>query len=322
MRRREFIGVVGGAVALPFATRAQRPKNLHIGIVTIQSRTTPIYSAFDQRLGELGYIEGQNLVTDYLNPETQAEGVPGAIRELVRRKVDIIVAPYESTVKSAIAASDTVPVVMIATEYDPLARGYIKSLARPGGQVTGVFLQQIELASKRFQLLKDTLPRFEAATMFWDSPSEYQWKAASSIAESFNLRLAGVELPKQPYDYEDALASVPPDQRSILIIPIAPAFYRDRKRLAEFGIRHQIATMFAVREFADVGGLLSYGPDFPAVFRRVAEYVDRIAKGARAADLPVEQPTKFELVVNVKTAKAIGLDTPDRLLALADAVVE
>jgi putative ABC transport system substrate-binding protein len=323
MRRRRFMALLGGAAAAwPLAAQAQRPTSLHIGIVTIQSRTTPIYAAFDQRLRELGHIEGQNLVTDYLNPERQAEGVPGAIKELVRRKVDIIVAPYESTVKSAIAASDTVPVVMIATEFDPLARGYVKSLARPGGRVTGVFLQQIELASKRLQLLKDALPTFEAATMFWDAPSEYQWKAASSIAASVGLRLAGVELLHQPYDYESALASVPPDHRSTLIIPIAPAFYRDRERLAEFCLRHRIASMFAVREFADAGGLLSYGPDFPAIFRRVADYVDRIAKGAKAADLPVEQPTKFELVINVKTAKAIGLDIPDKLLALADAVIE
>jgi putative tryptophan/tyrosine transport system substrate-binding protein len=321
--RRQFITLLGGAVAAwPLAARAQRPTNLHIGIVTIQSRTTPIYAAFDQRLRELGHIEGQNLVTDYLNPESQAEGVPGAIKELVRRNVDIIVAPYESTVKSAIAASDTVPVVMIATEYDPLALGYVKSLARPGGRVTGVFLQQIELASKRLQLLKDALPSFEAATIFWDSLSEYQWKAASSIAASVGLRLAGVELLHQPYDYEGALASVPPDHRSTLIIPIAPAFYRDRERLAEFCLRHRIASMFAVREFADAGGLLSYGPDFPAIFRRVADYVDRIAKGAKAADLPVEQPTKFELVINVRTAKGIGLDIPDKLLALADAVIE
>jgi putative ABC transport system substrate-binding protein len=136
------------------------------------------------------------------------------------------------------------------------------------------------------------------------------------------LQLAGVEMLKQPYDYEGALASAPPDNRSILIIPIAPAFYRDRERLVEFAVRHRIASMFAVREFTDAGGLISYGPDFPAIFRRVAEYVDRIARGAKPADLPVEQPTKFELVINVKTAKAIGLDIPDKLIALADSVIQ
>lgn len=246
-----------------------------------------IYAAFEQRLRELGYVEGQNLVLDYLNPEMQAEGVAGAIKELLRRKVDIIVAPYESGVKAALAASDTVPVVMIATEYDPLALGYVNSLARPGGHVTGVFLQQIELASKRLQLLKDALPSFQSAIMFWDALSEYQWKATNSAAAPFGLRLAGVELVKQPYDYEGAWASVPPDSRNTLILPIAPVFYRERERLADFAIRHGIASMFAVREFATAGGLMSYGPDFPAMFRRVAEYVDRIAKGAKAADLPL-----------------------------------
>jgi putative ABC transport system substrate-binding protein len=183
-------------------------------------------------------------------------------------------------------------------------------------------LQQIELASKRLQLSKDLLPSFETAMIFWDSWSDYQLKATSSAAASFGLRLAAVELEKQPYDYEGALASVPPDHRSTLIIPIAPAFYRDRERLAQFGIQHRIASIAAVREFADAGCLLSYGPDFPAMFRLVAEYVDRIARGAKPADLPVEQPTKFELIINVKTAKAIGLDVPDKLLALADAVIE
>jgi putative tryptophan/tyrosine transport system substrate-binding protein len=155
MKRREFIGLFGAAaVTRPRAARAQQSTIWRIGIATIQSRSTPIYAAFEQRLRELGYVEGQNLVLDYLNPETQAEGVAGAIKELLRRKVDIIVAPYESGVKAALAASDTVPVVMIATEYDPLALGYVNSLARPGGHVTGVFLQQIELASKRLQLFK------------------------------------------------------------------------------------------------------------------------------------------------------------------------
>ena len=211
---------------------------------------------------------------------------------------------------------------MIAAEYDPLAQGFVNSLSRPGGHVTGVFLQQIEIASKRLQFLKDALPNFPAATMFWDSVSQYQWKATNSAAVSFGLRLAGVELLKQPYDYEEALTSVPPDSRNTLILPIAPVFYRDRERLAEFAIKHRIASMFPVRDFAAAGGLISYGPDFPAIFRRVAEYVDRIAKGTKAADLPVEQPTKFELVFNRKTAKAIGFDIPNHLLSLADEVIE
>ena len=320
--RRELLAGLIGAVVLPLATRAQRSMSLHIGIVTIQPRTAPAYAAFDQRLRELGHIEGQNLVTDYLNPEKYPEGDPGVIKELVRRKVDIIVAPYESTVEAAIAASEIVSVVTIAIHYDPVAVGYVKSLARPGGRVTGVYLQNIELASKRLQIMKDALPRFEAATMLWDARSEYQWKATSSAAASFGLRLAGVELQKQPYDYEGALASVPPDHRSALIIPISPVFYRDRERLAQFGNQHRIASIGPIREFTNAGCLLSYGPDDTAMFRQVAEYVDRIARGAKPADLPVEQPTKFELIINAKIATALGLTIPDKLLALADEVIE
>ena len=182
MKRREFIGLFGAAaVTRPRAARAQQSTIWRIGIATIQSRTTPIYAAFEQGLRELGYVEGQNLVLDYLNPEMQAEGVAGAIKELLRRKVDIIVAPYESGVKAALAASDTVPVVMIATEYDPLALGYVIAWLEPGGHVTGVFLQQIELASKRLQLLKDVLPSFQSAIMFWDALSN-KWKATNSAA--------------------------------------------------------------------------------------------------------------------------------------------
>jgi putative ABC transport system substrate-binding protein len=258
---REFITLLGGAAAAwPLAAHAQEPTKTRIGITTIQPRTSPIYAAFDQRLRELGYIEGQNLVVDVLNPEDQAEGIAGAIKELVRRNVNVIVAPYESAVKSALAITHTVPIVMIAIDYDPLALGYAKSLGRPGGNVTGLFLQQIELAQKRLQLLKDALPSVQTATMFWDSPSEHQWKATSSVAAVLGLRLAGVELREQPYDYERALAQATPDHRSTLIMPTSAVFYRDRQRLADFALRHEIASMFVLREWVEAGGLLSYGP--------------------------------------------------------------
>jgi ABC-type uncharacterized transport system substrate-binding protein len=152
VRRREFIAMLGGAAAgWPLAARAQQlPKSLRIGITTIQARSSPPYAAFEQRLRELGYVEGQNLALDFLNPDDHADGISGAMKELVRRKVDVVVAPYENAVKSALAASDTLPIVMIAIDYDPLALGYVKSLARPTGNVTGLFLQQIELATNAF----------------------------------------------------------------------------------------------------------------------------------------------------------------------------
>jgi ABC-type uncharacterized transport system substrate-binding protein len=321
--RREFITLLGGAAAGPLAARAQeRSKNWHIGITTIQAPTSPPYAAFGQRLRELGYVDGQNLNVDFLNPDNYPEGITGAMKELVGRKVDVIVAPYESAVKSALAATNSLPIVMIAIDYDPLALGYIKSLARPAGNVTGLFLQQIELATKRVQLLKDTLPDLQAATMFWDSSSADQWNATRTAGSALGLRLAGIELRKQPYSYEEALAQAPLDHRRALIMTTSPVFYRDRQRLAELALRHKMASMFVLREWVDAGGLLSYGASFPAMFRRAADYVDKIAKGTKAADLPVEQPTKFELVVNLNTARAIGVEIPTSILLRADEVIE
>jgi putative tryptophan/tyrosine transport system substrate-binding protein len=322
MRRRAFIAGLGGVAAWPLAARAQQQASWRVGIITIQQRTSPPYAAFDQRLRELGYIEGRNLSIEFVHPDMQAGGIAGGIDELIRRKVDVIIAPYASAVKSALAAINTVPIVMIAIDYDPLALGYIKSIARPGGRVTGLFLQQIELAKKRLELLKEALPAARTATMFWDLPSEDQWKATSGAAAEFGLQIAGVELREQPYDYDVALTQAPADHRTTLIMPTSPVFYRDRQRLADFALRHKIASMFVLREWVQAGGLLSYGASFPAMFRRAAEYVDKIAKGAKADDLPIEQPTKFELVLNLKIAKAIGITFSPAILVRADEVIE
>jgi putative ABC transport system substrate-binding protein len=323
MRRREFITLIGSAAAWPLVARAQQPAMTRVGIVTIQPRTASMYAAFDQRLRELGYVEGQNLALDYVNPEHQAGGNAGAIEELLRWKVDIILVTYQSTLKAALGAGVvTVPIVMVAVDYDPLALGYVKSLARPGGNVTGLYLQQLDLAKKRVELLTQALPSVHAATVFWDSESEDQWKATSSAAAGFGLQIAGVELRDQPYDYEKALAQAPPDNRGVVIFPTSPVFFRDRKRIADFALRHKIASVFGFREWVDAGGLFSYGVIFPAMYRRAAELVDTIAKGAKVADLPVEQPTKFELVLNMKTAEAIGVTISPAILVRADDVIE
>jgi putative ABC transport system substrate-binding protein len=323
MKRREFVALLGGAAATwPLAARAQQPAMTRVGIVTIQPRTAPIYVAFDQRLRELGYAEGQNLRLDFVNPAEQAGGNAGAVQELIRRKVDIILVLYQPTMAAIIAAAPTMPVVMIAVDYDPLTFGYIKSLARPGRAATGLYLQQIDLARKRVELLTQALPNVHAATVFWDAASEDQWKATSGVAPEFGLRLADVQLRNQPYDYDKALAQAPSDSRSVVIFPTSPVFYRDRQQLAQFAIRHKVATVFGLREWVDAGGLFSYGVNFPAIFRRAAEFVDLIVKGAKPGDLPVEQPTKFELVLNLKTANAIGITISPQILVRADDVIE
>src|SRR5262249_45525370 len=242
-------------------------------------------------------------------------------RTLATRELDIILATGpESALKSALAVTRTLPIVMIAIDYDPFVRGYVTNLARPSGNVTGVVFQQIELAAKRIQLIKEAFPDRPAATMFWDPLSADQ--PARSAAATLGLQLSGIELRELPYDYDAALDQAPLDHRGMLIVPTSPFFFRDRARLADFALRHRILSMFVFREWVDAGGLLCYGPSITALFGRVAEFVDRMARGARPGDLPIEQPTKFEMVVNLKTAKAIGIELPTAILLRADEVIE
>src|SRR5262249_36951841 len=228
----------------------------------------------------------------------------------------------EVGLKSALAVTRTLPIVMIAIDYDPFARGYVTNLARPSGNVTGVVFQQIELAAKRIQLIKDAFPDRRAAPMFWDPCAADQWQAGRSTAATLGLQLFGIELRELPYDYEAALDQAPLDHRGMLIVPTSPFFFLDRARLADFALRHRIISMFVFREWVNAGGLLCYGPSLTALFVRVAEFVERMARGARPGDLPIEQPTKFEMVVNLKTAKAIGIELPTAILLRADEVIE
>ena len=325
MRRRDFITLLGGAAAAwPLAARAQQPtKILRVGTVAGTPRSSPQWVAFNRRMGELGYQEGRNFSFDFLQAASSADEYEVLYRKLAARVPDVILAiGPEIGLRSALAVTRTLPIVMIAIDYDPLARGYVTSLARPSGNVTGVVFQQIELAAKRIQLIKDGFPDRLAATMFWDKLSADQWEAARSTAAMLGLQLSGIELRESPYDYEVAFDQAPLDHRGMLIVPTSPSFFRDRARLADFALRHRILSMFVFREWVDAGGLLCYGPSITALFGRVAEFVDRIARGAQPADLPIEQPTRFEMVVNLKTAKAIGIELPTAILLRADEVIE
>jgi ABC-type uncharacterized transport system substrate-binding protein len=325
MRRREFVSLLGSASAVwPLAANGQQAKLLRIGIVSPgPPRSGPPFEWIEGRLRELGYLEGKNLFVDFINLANRMDDYPKAMKDLVARKADVLLAlGPELAIKAAAAATNTIPIVMLAIDYDPLALGYVESLARPGGNVTGIFLQQIELAEKRTELVKQAFPELKAATVFWDGPSAPQWLAIQKIAPSLGLDIAGVELVQPPYDYEHALAGVRADQRQFLIVANSPSLFFDRHRLGAFTLDRRLPSIFAWREWVDAGGLISYGPSFAAVSRRAADYIDRIARGAKAGDLPVEQPTKFELVVNLKSAKALGVTLPQTLLARADEVIE
>jgi putative tryptophan/tyrosine transport system substrate-binding protein len=323
MKRRQFITLLGGAAVSPLAAHAQQAvKMLRVGTASIQPRSSPIWKAFDQRMAELGYQQDQNYTFDYIEVP-KVEEYEAGYRQLAARNVDIIITSgSEISLKSALASSSTKPIVMIAIDYDPITLGYVKSLARPAGNVTGLYLQQIELARKRLQLLKSAFPDIQAVTVFFDRTSDDQWKAAQSIAATLGLRVAGIDLGDPPFDYDKALSQAAPDDRGTVFVVASGFFLRDRERLAEFALRNRIVSMFWAREPVDAGGLLSYGPSFTAIYRRAADYVDRIARGAKPADLPIEQPTKFELVINLKTARALGITISPNLLVQAEEVIE
>ena len=323
MKRRAFITLIGGAAAAwPLKAYAQQGKVVRLGIVALTPRSAPNWVGFEARLREFGIVDGQNLDIRFINPRGP-EGINAAMHELVASNADIIIATgNELSPKAALAATKVLPIVMIAIDYDPLALGYVASLARPGGNLTGLFYQQIDLTLKRLQLMQEAVPNTPRMTVFWDSSSEGQWRAAEKAAAGLGLQLHGVQLREQPYDYQRAFDATPADHRGALVAMMSPIFFNDRAQLTEFTLRHRLPSMFGLREWVELGALLSYGPNNVALFRRAAEYVERIARGTKPADLPVEQPTKFELLINLKTAKALGLEIPPTLLARADEVIE
>jgi putative ABC transport system substrate-binding protein len=324
MKRRKFVTLLGGAAAMWTATlRAQESaKMLRLGAVSGQPMNSPFWQPFVLRMTELGYEHGKNFVFDLITASNFDEFEAG-YRALAARNVDIILASGpEISLKSALANSSTKPIVMVAIDYDPLARGYVSSLARPTGNVTGVFLQQIELTQKRVQLLKSAFPDLKAATVFRDRITTDQWEAAERAGASLGLRLSGIEFLDPPFDYDKALAQAPSDSRGTVLVMVSPFFFRDRAKQADFALRNRIVTMFGFREWADAGGLMSYGVSVSSMQRLAAGYVDRVARGVKPADLPIEQPTKFELVINLKTAKTIGITFPQTFLATADDVIE
>jgi putative ABC transport system substrate-binding protein len=324
MRRREFLGVIGGAVAWPAATQAQQAPMLRVGMASLTPLTSPHWMAFSERLRELGYVEGRNLTLEFIAVSGSADtDYLVGHKEVIARKVDVLVAlGGEGQIKGAMAATATLPIVMVAIDYDPFALGYVKSLARPTGNVTGLFFQQIELAAKRTELMKEAFPDVGRVTVFWDNVSKDQWEATQVAAYKVGLNVFGVELRKRPYDYEAALAQVPAEYRGGFIGLTSPTFFNDRQALSQLTLRHRMASIFVFRENVDAGGLMSYGVSFSGLARRAAEYADRLARGAKPADLPIEQPTKFELVLSMKTAKALGFALPTSLMLRADEVIE
>ena len=321
--RRTFLASTVGVLAAPLAAEAQEAgKFARIGVLNSGSPPAPFVESFKQGLRELGYVDGRNVSIEYRWAEGRDERLPGLAADLVRLKVDVIVASSQAAV-AAKHATTAIPIVMpIIT--DPVRLGLVASLARPGGNATGFATQNDELPGKWMELVKETLPKVSRVAVLFQPTYDggVQLKASEAAARSLGVRLQALKV-ERPDDFVTAFAEMQKNRAEALIVSSSGLFYVHRTRLVEFAAKHQLPTIYHQSEFVvSSGGLMSYGPDFHDLFRRSATYVDKILKGAKPGDLPVQQPTKFELVINLKTAKALGLTIPQSLLQRADEVIQ
>jgi putative tryptophan/tyrosine transport system substrate-binding protein len=327
MNRRNFITLLGGAAAaLPLAARAQQPAKLPtIGFsgTTTASAQVQRTTAFAQRLHQLGWIEGRTAIIEYRWADGRYERFAEIAAEFIRLKVDVIVTAATAPVLAAKQATSVIPIVF-AVAGDPVGNGLVTSLARPGGNVTGLSLQQTDLASKRLELLREVVPGLRRVASMGNTGSPMivrELQEVESTARSLGLDVATLEVGKRD-DIHPAFEAALKFRADALYVCADPLINASRLEIVTLAQGARLPTAFGEREHVDAGGLISYGPNVPDLYRRAADYVDKILRGAKPADLPVEQPTKFELVINLKTAKAIGLEIPPTLLVRADEVIE
>jgi ABC-type uncharacterized transport system substrate-binding protein len=324
VKRREFITLLGGAAAWPLAARAQPAKVPTIGFLgattpALQSQWT---AAFVQRLRELSWIEGRTIAIEFRWGEGRPERYAAVITEFLRLKVDLIVTHGSAAILAAKQATSTIPIVF-PVQSNPVETGIVASLARPGGNVTGFSLQRSDTAAKRIDLLGEIVPRLRRLAILVNVGS------AGAVLETNEVvatgERLGLEIAKSEIRRAEDIAPVFEAFKGrveALYIAAEPLVFVNRSHISILALGARLPTIHSVREYVDAGGLVSYGPHFSDLFRRSADLVDKILRGAKPADLPVEQPTKFELVINLKTAKALGLEVPPMLLALADEVIE
>jgi putative ABC transport system substrate-binding protein len=326
MRRRDFITLLGGAAAWPLPVRAQQPgKIFRVGFLGASLNSPPPiahYQGFLAQLREHGFIEGQNVTVQHVAWD-EPRGPFLAAAELTRSQPDVIVAlGPEVALQAVLGASGFVPIVMVAINFDPIARGYVKSLARPGGNITGVVFLQLELAHKQVELLTQTFPGRTRLAALFDAQSADQFSAAERTAKTLGLHIQPLKLEHPPYDFDAAFESAIAGGSEMVLVLSSPFFVGYREKIADLAITRRLPSMFIQRAYVEGGGLMSYGVNFGQMYRRGADYTARILKGAKPSDLPVEQASKFELIVNLKTARAIGIDIPAAILLRADEVIE
>jgi putative ABC transport system substrate-binding protein len=326
LRRREFITLLGGTAAVwPLAVRAQQatsPKRVGFLLVGLSPESKEVQT-FRRELRKAGYIEGRNLVMEWRSANGDYDRVPALVADLIQSNVDVMV--HDSTFGTQVAkrATATIPIVM-ALVLDPIGSGLVENLAHPGGNITGLSMMATELYPKRLQLLKEIKLQLARAAVWWNPDHPFHPKAVEEIkaaAPSLSIELTFASV-RKPEQFAPAFSDITRANAQALYVVDDPIFFAHREILLNLASAARLPTIYETRRYADAGGLISYGPDIHDLFRRAAIYVIRIFDGAKPADLPVEQPTKFELVINLGTAKTLGLTIPDKLLALADDVIE
>jgi putative tryptophan/tyrosine transport system substrate-binding protein len=323
MARKTIVALlVGLTLASVRLVEAQQPKKVpRIGLLRAGSPPDSYVEAFRQGLRELGYIEGQNIAVEYRWAEGKPERIPDLTAELVRLKVDVIVTTGVPGGLAAKQATSTIPIVVPAIN-DPIGSGLVASLARPGGNVTGLSMVNPELSEKRMELLKEASPSVSRVAVLHDPAAiGVELHPTEAAAQALGLRLQVLEV-REVNDLETALAAAKKGRAGALNFLTSPFFSAHRARIVEAVAKVRLPTMYPQREFVDAGGLIAYGPSLADMFRRAATYVDKILKGTKPGDIPVEQPTKFELVINLKAAKQIGLTIPPNVLVRADKVIK
>ena len=313
-------------LALCLPARAQQPKKIpRIGYLIGQSRSTAAVriDPFRQGLRELGYVEGRNYIIEYRSADGRSERFPDLAAELVRLKVDVILTRGTPAVMAAKSATGTIPVVMAASS-DPVLSGVVASLARPGGNITGLSSIVHEVSGKRLELIREVVPGVSriAGLLIMSNPAEaLQWEETEIAASSLRVQVQLLDVRKAG-DFGRAFDAAIKQRAGALVVGLDTLTQTNHRPIVDLAAKHRLPAIYGAREFVDAGGLMGYAVSYPDLYRRAATYVDKILKGAKPADLPVEQPTKYELVINMKTAKALGLTIPQSVLLRADQVIE
>jgi putative ABC transport system substrate-binding protein len=329
MERRTFLALVSvGLLAAPLAAEAQQARKVpRIGFLSPSSlsdpRTALFVEAFQQGLRELGWVEGQNIAIEYRWAEERTERLPDLASNLASLKVDVIVAATSPAIQAAKQATGTIPIVM-AVVAETVATGFVSSIARPGGNITGLSMMGTELVGKQMEILKEVVPKVSRVALLWNpaTPGNVpQLPHVQDAARASGVRLQSLAV-RGPDEIDSAFVAMTRERAGAVIVLADPMFIAQRKRIADLAAKSRLPAMYMLTDHVKAGGLMAYGPNIADLYRRAATYVDKILKGAKPADLPIEQPTKFELVINLKTAKALGLKIPQSLVARADEVIQ